>query len=113
MKNILVVLATGIVLAACSDAVASPRAATTITALPRPLTASERTLVTATGGFAFNLLRAETARQPDSNVFLSPLSASAALGKSGPEPMVSRRARSSSGGGARTAFADTLAFRRK
>jgi serpin B len=80
MKHIFVVLATGIVLVACSDAVAPPHAATTITALPRPLTASERTLIAATGSFAFNLLRVETARQPDSNVFLSPLSASAALG---------------------------------
>jgi serine protease inhibitor len=80
MKTLFVVLGTGMALTACSDAVAPPRAATTITALPRPLTASERTLVTATGGFAFNLLRAETTRQPDSNVFLSPLSASAALG---------------------------------
>ncbi len=80
MKNLLAVLATGMVLVACSDAVAPPRGATAITALPRPLTASERTLVAATGGFAFNLLRVETAREPDINVFLSPLSASAALG---------------------------------
>jgi serpin B len=52
-----------------------------ITALPRELTASERQLITTSNRFAFNLFR-EVVRQgnPDSNVFISPLSAAMALG---------------------------------
>lgn len=51
-----------------------------ITALPRQLTAGERSLVTAGNQFGFGLLRELTRATPGENVFLSPLSASMALG---------------------------------
>ncbi len=51
-----------------------------LAALPRPLTAGEQQVVAGTTDFAFGLLR-ETARSDSSsNIFLSPLSASMALG---------------------------------
>ena len=64
-------------LAACSSDPASPR---TLTALPRPLTASEQAIGFAGNRFSFDLLRQVNLDQPQSNVFLSPLSASMALG---------------------------------
>jgi serpin B len=67
--------------AACSDP-ASPggKSPSTLTELPRALTADERTTVTAGNGFTFELLRAVNARMAEKNVFISPLSASMALG---------------------------------
>ncbi len=63
-------------LAACAGEPLGP-----IHGLPRDLTLAERKLVTASNRFAFSFLR-EVARysEPDSNVFISPLSASMALG---------------------------------
>ncbi len=49
-------------------------------ALPRPLSDAERTIVAATNDFSFALFRAVSAAQRDTNVFISPLSASLALG---------------------------------
>jgi serine protease inhibitor len=52
-----------------------------ITELPRPLTVQEQDVIEASNGFAFGLLREMRAARPDSvNTFLSPLSASMALG---------------------------------
>jgi serpin B len=51
-----------------------------ITGLPRALTQSEQNLIVASNRFGFNLLREVSARDTSSNVFLSPLSASMALG---------------------------------
>ena len=51
-----------------------------LTALPRDLTASERKIIDAANGFSFALLGKVSAAQPGSNVFVSPLSASFALG---------------------------------
>jgi serpin B len=51
-----------------------------ITRLPRALTQSEQELIVASNRFGFNLLREVSARDTSSNVFLSPLSASMALG---------------------------------
>ena len=51
-----------------------------ITRLPRALTQSEQSLIAASNRFGFNLLRDVSARDTSSNVFLSPLSASMALG---------------------------------
>ena len=48
--------------------------------LPRPLTASEQALIGASNQFAFGLLREASRADTASNVFLSPLSASMALG---------------------------------
>src|SRR5512146_2236045 len=65
-------------LAACS---ADSTAPGPITALPRALSASEQQLITASNGFAFALLRQLNQDTPaDSNIFVSPLSASMALG---------------------------------
>lgn len=47
--------------------------------LPRPLTAAEREVITASNGFAFGLLREVNGGEVGENVFLSPLSASMAL----------------------------------
>jgi serpin B len=51
-----------------------------ITALPRQLTAGEQVLVTAGNQFGFALMRELTRATPGENIFLSPLSASMALG---------------------------------
>lgn len=52
-----------------------------LTQLPRPLSATEQRLVDGSNGFAFSLLSAvDSLAGPDSNVCISPLSASMALG---------------------------------
>ena len=51
-----------------------------LTALPRPLTAAETSLASASNRFAFDLLAHARATDPEGTVFLSPLSASMALG---------------------------------
>lgn len=73
-----VVLAT----AACQDGTGPGRggAPAPITALPRQLTTGEQALVTAGNQFGFGLLRELTRATPGENLFLSPLSASMALG---------------------------------
>lgn len=50
------------------------------TSLPRDLTASERSVLNAANAFSFALWKEVNRKQPDSNVFVSPLSASFALG---------------------------------
>lgn len=50
------------------------------TSLPRALTTSERDVLTASNAFSFGLWNTINAAQKDSNVFVSPLSASFALG---------------------------------
>jgi serpin B len=57
---------------------ASP--ALTLDSLPRPLTAAERSVAANGNRFTFELLRQVNLDQRDSNVFISPLSASMALG---------------------------------
>lgn len=64
-------------LAACGEAISGPEP---IEGLPRQLTAAEQQLVTASNGFAFRLLREVNRGEAGRNVFLSPLSASLALG---------------------------------
>jgi serine protease inhibitor len=51
-----------------------------ITALPRVLSADEQTVITASNAFGFDLLRAVNQTRADKNVFISPLSATMALG---------------------------------
>ena len=66
-----------ILLCGCSS---DPAAPSTLTALPRPLTDAEQ-FVAATGNeFSFNLLRQVNLDQGQANIFISPLSASMALG---------------------------------
>ena len=62
---------------ACSD---SSGPGDTITALPRPLTVAEQKLIGGSNAFAFDLLRQVNTAQRQTNVFVSPLSASMALG---------------------------------
>ena len=61
----------------CSSDPVAPR---TIDALPRPLSDAERAIGASGNAFTFGLLREVNRAQRDSNVFLSPLSASMALG---------------------------------
>lgn len=77
MRQAVVSLA-AVALVACSDPTGPVRRS--IDELPRPLTDSERSLIEASNGFAFSLLRQVNAEAPDSNLFLSPLSVSMALG---------------------------------
>ena len=63
---------------ACSDGVTGP--SEPITELPRTLSTHEAALVSAGNAFAVDLLSRVYAAAPDSTVFLSPLSASMALG---------------------------------
>ena len=73
-------LALVLLLAACSSP-AEPQEVERIESLPRPLTAEERALADAGEAFAFDFLR-EVVREenPATNIFVSPLSASMALG---------------------------------
>lgn len=76
-------MALALVAAACASTPtesSSQKPPTALTALPRPLTASEVRVRDAANDFAFALWGRVAAAQRDSNVFLSPLSASFALG---------------------------------
>ncbi len=64
--------------AACGDGPTEPGGK--IEGLPRPLDVSEVAVVNANNRFGFDLLRELNAADPDSNIFISPLSASMALG---------------------------------
>ena len=66
--------------AACNDPNAPPGGAPRITALPRALTSGEQAVIGASNTFGFNLLRELERTRSDSNIFMSPLSASMALG---------------------------------
>ena len=74
------VLALGALSALVACGTSSPTAPKTIGQLPRALTADEQQLITQSNGFAFSLVRAVAGEAPDSNLFLSSLSASMALG---------------------------------
>ncbi|HWG53608.1 MAG TPA: serpin family protein [Gemmatimonadaceae bacterium] len=70
--------AAALLLAACSMDSTAPGP---ISALPRALTSGEQSLISASNSFAFSLLRQlNHDTPPDSNIFISPLSASMALG---------------------------------
>lgn len=70
-------LATTFLATACSNSTAPGKP---ITALPRELTASETKVIAASNDFAFDLFRTGNLSQHKANVFMSPLSASMALG---------------------------------
>jgi serpin B len=67
-------------MAACADPAAPNGAPDEIRNLPRALTPAEAEIVAASGAFAFDLLREVNADWEDDNLFISPLSASMALG---------------------------------
>lgn len=70
-----------LLVAACSDAAGPDDGSPPlIAALPRQLTSVEAEMISATNSFGFNLLKEVNATFADSNVFMSPLSASMALG---------------------------------
>ena len=69
--------AVALVVSGCSEAIA-PREP--ITALPRALTGSESKVIAGSNDFAFDLFRTGNLAQHQANVFISPLSASMALG---------------------------------
>lgn len=77
-RELLVLCAVAVSLTACSDP-AGPNTGP-ITDLPRPLSAAETKLVSAGNDFSFALFKRISAETPDSNIFVSPLSASMALG---------------------------------
>src|SRR5215471_7733770 len=69
--------------AACGGSSMEPNPAqqpSALTALPRPLSNAEKSVLGASNAFSFSLWNATNAAQRDSNVFVSPLSASFALG---------------------------------
>jgi serine protease inhibitor len=68
--------------ASCRDATgpSSTGVPDTLTQLPRPLTLAESSVRDAANAFSFALWAKVNAAQPDTNVFISPLSASFALG---------------------------------
>ena len=70
--------ALAVLTAACNDP--NGPSGSRITTLPRPLTSSEQAVITASNTFGFNLLRELEKTRGDSNIFMSPLSASMALG---------------------------------
>ena len=93
-------------LVACDDPAAPPPdgAPPLIAALPRQLTAVEAEMVSASNTFGFNLLKQVNTSFADSNVFMSPLSASMALGMTmnGAEGTTFEEMRTALGFGART-----------
>ncbi len=66
--------------AACADPSAPDPTPPKISSLPRALSATEAAMIDASNAFGFNLLREENPSFTARNVFLSPLSASMALG---------------------------------
>ncbi len=72
-------LAFSLLAAACADSPTGPRT-TPITELPRDLTAAEVEVIDAANAFGFGLLKELATEDPGQNLFISPLSASMALG---------------------------------
>lgn len=74
------VFAASLALAACSQVTEPHGAPTELEALPRALSSAERELIDASNNFSFALWSKVSASQRNQNVFISPLSASFALG---------------------------------
>ena len=73
-------LALVVLAAACNDPSGPSGSTPRITALPRALSAGEQAVIGASNAFGFGLLRELDKTRADSNIFMSPLSASMALG---------------------------------
>jgi serpin B len=78
-KRLVVLGLSGLTLSACSSS-SGPEDNGQITSLPRTLSVGEQTTIEASNRFAFSLLAELHGAQPDSNLFMSPLSAHMALG---------------------------------
>ena len=104
LRNSLVALPLALSLIACDDPSAPDGLPPVIAALPRQLTTVEAEMVAASNTFGFNLLKQVNTTFADSNVFLSPLSASMALGMTmnGAEGTTFEEMRSTLGFGPRT-----------
>jgi len=104
LRNSLVALPLAALLIACDDPSAPDGLPPVIAALPRQLTTVETEMVAASNTFGFNLLKQVNTTFADSNVFLSPLSASMALGMTmnGAEGTTFEEMRSTLGFGPRT-----------
>lgn len=102
-----------ILVTACKDPSGPAGAPPVIAALPRQLTAVEAEMVSATNTFGLNLLKRVNESFADSNVFMSPLSASMALGMTmnGAEGSTFTEMRSSLGFGERTYAELSAAYR--
>ncbi len=74
------VVLTGLLAVAACGTASAPGTPTELTKLPRPLSGAERTVADAGNRFAFSLLARLAAAQRSENVFVSPVSASMALG---------------------------------
>jgi serine protease inhibitor len=73
-------IAVVVLAAACSDPNAPSGSTPRITALPRALSTGERAVIGGSNAFGFGLLKELDSTRADSNIFMSPLSASMALG---------------------------------
>jgi serpin B len=104
IRRSLAALPLAALLVACSDPAAPGGSPPVIAALPRQLTSVEAEMVTAANTFGFNLLKEVNTSFADSNVFMSPLSASMALGMTmnGAEGTTFEEMRSALGFGPRT-----------
>ena len=78
VRRTILALAASLALAACTDAPTAPP--DRLTALPRALTVAEQSAVAAGNEFSVGLFREVNARKAGENVFVSPFSASVALG---------------------------------
>ncbi len=78
--SLAVAIATLVLASGCGDGTTGPNGVEPITRLPRELSAAEQEVIQANNIFAFNLLAKLNGADPDSNIFISPLSASMALG---------------------------------
>lgn len=80
IRSILPMLAVGVLALSCGDGTGPDDAPALITELPRELTVSEEAVIAGSNRFALDLLREVVGPDTATNVFLSPLSASMALG---------------------------------
>lgn len=75
VRSLTALLPLALLLSGCEESIVGP-----ITDLPRPLSSAEREVIRASNSFAFDLLREVNRDEQDGNIFISPLSASMALG---------------------------------
>ena len=79
-SRLLALTVAGFTLAACSKVTEPNGPPTALHALPRDLSATEQQLIDASNSFSFALWSKVSTAEPNKNVFISPLSASFALG---------------------------------
>src|SRR4051812_49198285 len=75
-----IALAASLVMASGCDSTGPKTPPAVLTALPRALTDQEKSVISANNAFTLALFQRASAAEPAKNVFISPLSASMALG---------------------------------